>query len=374
MAIGLSHGGSNVYSSAQPDPRLLVGTKQGVAILERSGPGARWELVGQALENLHISSIVLEPESGTIFAGAFFDSVYASTDGGRHWERRGNGLTVGDIYSLATVRLHGRPRIYAGTQPAHLFYSDDLGLNWHELPGLRAVPSLPGWTFPAPPHIAHTKFITFDPEDPTTIYACIEQGALLQSIDNGASWREINTVGFFNDKNRAVEHFYDVHKALVDPRNRQRILVTGGAGVYITPDGGKHWERRMSPDWAPDVYPDGFVLHPARPDLLFVSAAEHNPSRWCDAGMPGYAGGRIFRSKDGGTTWERLRNGLPDAMRDEFGALCLEASPTGCAVFAATTGGEVYASDDAGDHWALIATGLAPVSKKGHERLVALAS
>jgi photosystem II stability/assembly factor-like uncharacterized protein len=373
MAIGLTHGGSNVYSSQGASNDLLVGTKHGVARLERSGPGASWRVADRALEDLHISSIAFEPESGTAFAGAFFDWVYASTDGGRSWERRSNGLTVNDVYSMAATRLNGRPRIFAGTQPAHLFYSDDLGASWNELPGVRSVPTVSDWTFPVAPHIAHTKFITFAPNDPTTIYACIEQGALLKSTDNGATWREINTVGFFKDKDRAAEHFYDVHKALVDPRNPDRIYVTGGAGFYVTPDGGAHWEKWMAPDWAPDVYPDGFVMRPSQPDTMFVSAAEHNPSRWCDAGHPGFAGGRIFRTRDGGDSWDRLAGGLPEGMRHEFGALCLEDWGDGFAVYAATTGGEVYGSEDGGDHWTLIADGLAAVSKKGHERLVTAA-
>jgi photosystem II stability/assembly factor-like uncharacterized protein len=235
------------------------------------------------------------------------------------------------------------------------------------------VESVDDWWFPAPPHIAHTKFITFDPHDPTTIYACIEQGALLKSTDNGATWREINSIGFMSDQSREIEKFYDVHKALIDPRDPNRIYCTGGAGLYVTPDGGGSWERWMSPDWAADVYPDGFVMRASDPDVMFVSAAEHNPSRWCDAGRPGFAGGAIFRSTDGGREWERLGNGLPERPRDEFGALCIEDWVGGCAVYAATTGGEVYGSDDGGEHWSLIAEGIGAVSKKGHEQLVTVA-
>jgi hypothetical protein len=60
-------------------------------------------------------------------------------------------------------------------------------------------------------------------------------------------------------------------------------------------------------------------------------------------------------------------------MRDEIGALCLEDWGDGVSLFAATTSGEVYASDDGGDEWSLIASGLAPVAKKGHDRLMAMA-
>ncbi|MPZ14327.1 MAG: hypothetical protein GEU73_07865 [Chloroflexi bacterium] len=368
MPIGLSHGGANMYTSTEASREVLVGTKDGVAILERRAEGG-WALAHHALAGLHISSIIVEPISGMIFAGAFFDRMYASEDGGRTWERRDTGLTVDDVYSLASVQNGDGSRLLAGTQPAHLFCSDDLGHHWRELPAMRDVPTVDAWSFPAPPHVAHTKFITVDPADSSTIYACIEQGALLKSSDQGQTWREINTVGFLSDHDRAVEHFYDVHKAVIDPRDRQRIYVTGGAGLYVTPDGGGRWERWMSPDWAPDVYPDGLVLNPRRPDVLFVAAAEHNPATWRESR---YAGGKIFRSADGGRSWQRLRNGLPDRTRHEIGALCLEDWGDSFSVFAATTGGEVYASDDGGDHWSLIASGLAAVSKKGHDQLVAV--
>jgi photosystem II stability/assembly factor-like uncharacterized protein len=301
MAIGLSHGGSNVYSSRNPSKQLWVATKDGVVLLERSN-GIVWHVAHCALRGLHISSIIFEPRSGVMFAGAFFGSVHASQDGGQTWQRRDNGMTVHDVYSLACAKVDDKVRIYAGTQPAHLFYSEDLGLHWTELPALRSVPSCPDWSFPAPPHVAHTTFITFDPSDPHVIYACIEQGALLKSSDSGKSWKELNSVGFLRDKDRPVEHFYDVHRALIDPRDPKKIFVTGGAGLYVTADNGGHWERWTSPDWAADVYPDGFVWNPRNPDVMFLAAAEHNPTTWHKSA---YAGGQIYRSQNGGRSWQR---------------------------------------------------------------------
>ena len=368
MRTALSHGGSNVYSSASRSQEILIGTKDGVVVIERNGAG--WRMARQSLRNRHISAIIMEPKSEMIFAGAFFGSVYASSDGGRKWEERGKGLTYKDVYSLAHADLDGAVRLYAGTQPAHLFYSEDMGLNWTELPALRSVPSTPTWSFPAPPHIAHLKFITFDPVDPSVIYACVEQGALLKSSDSGQSWTELNTVGYMADKNRPAGHFYDVHKALIDPRDPKKIFVTGGAGLYVSFDGGLSWERWASSDWPQDVYPDGLVLRAGRPDIMFVSAAQHNPSTWRSSR---FSGSRIYRSTDKGRGWEVLGNGLPDRMQQEFGALCLEDWGDSCSVFAGTTGGEVYCSDDGGDSWSLIASGLAPIAKKGHELLLGAA-
>ncbi len=362
MPIGLSHSGPNIYRSENPSNQVLVGTREGVAVVERDDGGV-WKVASRALSGRHISSIVVEPESGTIFAGAFFGGLHASTDGGRTWERRDNGIAFEDIFSMSFTKVDGNIRIYAGTEPAHLFYSDDLGANWTEMPSMRDVKTVDKWWFPGPPHIAHTKFITFDPMDPHIIYSCIEQGALLKSEDNGKTWREINTIGFYNDKTRSREIFYDVHKAVIDPRNREKIFTTGGAGLYCTEDGGKSWERRMSPDWAADVYPDALVMHPRNPDVIVVGAAEHNPATWRESK---YAGGKVFRTDDGGKTWRQLRNGLPERMGQEVGAMCLEDWGDSFSLFAATTGGQLYHSEDGGESWNLIVENLTPISKKGH--------
>ena len=81
-----------------------------------------------------------------------------------------------------------------------------------------------------------------------------------------------------------------------------------------------------------------------------------------------FAGARISRSKDGGRTWEILRNGLPDRLQASIEAFCLEEAGSSTSVFAATTSGEIFSSDDLGESWTKIISGLPPVSKAGHYR------
>ena len=146
MAIGLSHGGTNVYSAGERSKQLWVATQDGLALFERGNEG--WREAQRALRGQHISAIIFEQTTGTMFAGAFFGSIHASADGGKTWERRDNGMTIHDVYSLAAHVVDGKVRVYAGTQPAHLFVSEDLGMHWSDIPSLREVPTTAQWSLP----------------------------------------------------------------------------------------------------------------------------------------------------------------------------------------------------------------------------------
>lgn len=353
MAIGLSHGGMTVYSSPSLSNEILVGTREGVITISRDNSRAGWQVTHRAIPDKHISAIITEPESGMVFAGAFHGSVQMSADSGKSWEPRGSGMTQDNVYSLAARRVNGRVRIFAGTEPAHLFVSDDLGLGWHEVPSLRAVPSVPKWNFPAPPHIGHVKHINFDPDDPTVMYTSIEVGGLLKSTNGGDHWQEFPSL------------YEDVHRLMIHPSDRNFLYAVTGRGLYTSPDAGATWEQWTRREDEIGGYPDGFVFRPSDPKLIFMTAAHDAPGTWRTTH---FAGARISRSKDGGRTWEIMRNGLPDRLQASIEAFCLEESGQTCAVFAATTAGEIYCSEDLGEHWNLIVSGLPPISKAGHFR------
>jgi photosystem II stability/assembly factor-like uncharacterized protein len=351
MAIGLSHGGSTIYSSPTLSKEVLVGTREGIAVIEREG--LDWRVTQRALTDKHVSAIINEPESGLTFAGAFHGSIHASADGGKTWQARSNGLTEANVYSLASRKVNGRVRLFAGTEPAHLFTSDDLGLHWTEVPSLRSVPSVPKWSFPAPPHIGHVKHINFDPESPTTIYASVEVGGLLKSTDAGESWQEF------------PELYEDVHRLMIHPANPKFLYAVTGRGLYVSPDAGASWEQWTRREDEIGGYPDGFVFRPSEPKMIFMTAAHDAPGTWRTTH---FAGARISRSRDGGKSWEILRNGLPDRMQASIEAFCLEEAGQSFSIFAATTSGEVLCSEDGGESWKRIIDGLAPISKAGHYR------
>jgi len=336
----------------------MIGTIQGVVSIKRHDD--HWHVADRTLEGKHIHALVFEEQSKMWFAGVYKGGIFASHDGGETWEQKDNGITEPDIWSMASVLVDGKARLFAGSEPAHLFFSDDLGEQWSELPTLRDVDTVESWNFPAPPHIGHVKHINFAPGDPHTIFASIEQGGLLKSSDDGKSWVDIPGMNA------------DVHRVVINSDRPARMYTTGGGGLWRTDDGGANWDNltygsdqleRVKNPTAIGGYPDQLVFRPSDPDYMLVSGAQQNPYHWYAEHT---ALARISRSRDGGATWEVLSNGLTDLMKYSVEAMCIEESPETVQVFAGTTNGEILWSEDAGDHWETIIEGIPPISKGGH--------
>ena len=242
-----------------------------------------------------------------------------------------------------------------GSMPAHLMISRDDGVNWTELPAFREVESFPQWFFPPPPRLGHVKDIVIDRD---RLFVGVEVGALLVSGDAGRSFQDLKV------DPGPVE--CDIHRLLIDPRTPDRMIAAVGlVGLIRTEDGGATWTR--DPSLTEMEYPDGLVLHPDRPDLLFMAVGVGWPPTWYRKRR---AQGKIARSLDGGRTWERLLGGLPDGQRALFSALSLNTHSDGFDLFAADTDGQVFESRDGGDRWTMIAD-IAPVSKGEFHRALA---
>ena len=358
MTIALSHGGGQTIQVADKlSDRVLVGTLDGITMLERDGDG--WKVTNNALEGRHVHAIVREPVSGVWFAGVRKGGIFASDDDGVTWSQRDAGLTVYNVYSLSVATVDGHARLFCGTEPSALFISDDLGLTWSEVPSFKDVASHETWTFPGPPHESHLKHISFAADDSNKIFGSVEQGALVKSLDGGKTWTDYTNL------------YVDCHRAIVDPRDSDHVYVTGGQGLWITYDGGEKWDNPFNRGSEEGGYPDQLVYKPSNPDYFIISAGRKSPPAWKEE----TAQSRISRSVDGGKTWEIITNGLADRMPHSVEAMTLQEAGSDCQIIAATTGGDVLYSADAGASWKTVVSNLAPVSKGGHfENMAGLAT
>jgi photosystem II stability/assembly factor-like uncharacterized protein len=270
-----------------------------------------------------------------------------------------NGITIEHIFCLGYAHHGDKIVLYAGTQPASMFRSDDYGKSWVEQPGVKETEGREAWSFPSPPHDAHVKAMTIDPRDPNVIYAGVEQGDLLKTTDGGATWR------VKDDYSKPTDWTYrDIHQVMVHPENSNEVYMSTGMGVYRSYDAGETWELFLDNSFRIG-YPDHMFVSPRDGNTIFISGAGANPGQWRKSKR---AEGTVMRSRDRLRTADEASTGLPDEGRINLEAMSIAIYPSGFTLYVGTTDGEVYASEDEAEHWTRIATGLAPISKIHHYR------
>ena len=356
----LSPNGQQATTGTGPATRLFVATVKGLVRLDRKAPDAPWAVTGQALDGKHVSSLMIEPRSGKLFAGTHEDGVWVSDDGaGTQWRHASKGIVNRNVYSLASRQDGDTVAIFAGAEPASLYRSDDLGETWHDLAALRSVPDTEKWNFPPPPHIAHVKSIAIHPTRPTTLFACVEQGALLTSTDDGARWVELDDYSKPDDPT-----YRDMHRIVLHPKHPAIAYLTTGVGTYRSDNGGRNW-RALTQRGSRLGYPDFVFLDPENPDVLYVAGAEKSPREWPGDGT---ANSAVLKSTDGGKSWRELTTSLPARIHGSIEAMSRHAWAGGMTLSFATAGGELYQSDDGGETWTRAAQDLPPTSKGFHYR------
>lgn len=118
-------------------------------------------------------------------------------------------------------------------------------------------------------------------------------------------------------------------------------------GVYKTTDGGKTWSKTLFVDETTGAV--DLTVDPNNPRILYAAMWDTDREPWfIRSGGPGSA---IWKSVDGGETWEKTGEGLPD----EMGKIGVIASPAQSdlvwAIVEAKEKGGLYKSSDGGENW-----------------------
>jgi photosystem II stability/assembly factor-like uncharacterized protein len=344
---------------------LLVGTSKGAFILDGGADRTGWSNSGPLCEGWPIHDLQWDPATRSIYAGGgspwFGPAVFRSDDLGKTWTHSSEGMTYGDdgdkIPTVWNVTpAHGS--IYAGVQPAGLFRSDDGGKTWSHVSALRDHPSRqdPGWSPGAGGLILHT--IVPHPSDADRMWIAISAVGTFATEDGGATWEARNQgVLDCNSPNPYPETGQCVHKLVMASGEPETLYQQNHCGVFRSGDGGLTWNQVDK--GLPSEF--GFVAapHPRDPSAFWVIPLTHpEEGRLAPGGALA-----VWRTRDRGDTWERQGEGLP--QKDAFVGVYREALSTDrrdpAGVYFGTSTGQLYGSTDEGASWSRLADNLPPI-------------
>lgn len=272
------------------------------------------------------------------------------------WEELGPG-NIGGRTRAILINPVNPDILYAGGVAGGVFKSTDAGASWNP-------------TSDDLINIAISSMV-MDPTDPDVIYAGTGEGffnidgvrglGIFKTIDAGATWTQLaGTV----EPAVPFGAFFRCNKLAISPNDHDRLYAATRTAVWTSADAGATWEALLDNPSVTDLPPGvpeadgssaGFTDIAVRqdtpmgePDVIFVAAGSLGPSG-------------VYRSEDGGATWEKLGTGA-DLVRADQGRMTISIAPSDndiVYVCMANNGGsgatgqfiDVFRSTDGGDTW-----------------------
>lgn len=193
--------------------------------------------------------------------------------------------------------------------------------------------------------------------DPNVVYAGMGEpemrgnisfgDGIYKSMDAGESW-----------KKSGLDSSFAISKIIVDPKNPELVYVAAMGttfgpnaqrGIFKSNNGGKSWSKILFVNDSTGAI--DLAMDPFNSKILFATMwqACRTPYSLSSGGK----GSGLFRSKDGGETWERIseKPGLPKGLLGKSGISFSPAKQGRIWMILENSNGGVFVSDDSGEHW-----------------------
>lgn len=358
--------------------RILVATRKGLFTLKRRG--GEWKIAGADFLADHVSMMLADPRDGRLYAaldhGHFGVKLHRTGDDGTFEEiaapaypEKPESEDDNDIWGKpipwSTAKIWaleaGGPDepgvLWCGTIPGGLFRSADRGASWQLVRSLWDHPKRKKW-MGGGADLPGIHSICVDPRDARRIQLAVSCGGVWTSNDGGGTWDcsgEGMRAAFMPPDQQYDPDIQDPHRLAQCRADPQRLWVQHHNGIFRSDDGGANWHEIA--EAGPSAFGFAVAVHPERRDTAWFIPAIKDEKRIPVAGQV-----VVTRTRDGGRSFETLRNGLPqEHAYDLVYRHALDIDATGERLAFGSTTGNLWVSDDQGDSWQCISQHLPPI-------------
>jgi photosystem II stability/assembly factor-like uncharacterized protein len=295
-------------------PADVVPGRRHLLRIELEGARIRVYLDGE----LHLDHIDPDPlPSGAIAFESLDDSVVA-------------------IDSLRVEHAAGSARMFAGTGGYGLYESDPATSSWASAGPTFGI----AWWAPWERRMYQFSSVVFDREVEGRVYLGHFPSGFFVSDDGGSSWRD-SSVGLGSDGMFSVTQH---------PRDPNVLFAGTYNGIVTSTDGGATWAETSS-GIPPEQWPYIVAIDDENPDVMYTATKNGENKGFCHRNE---VCGVVMKSVDGGRTWQRIMDGLPD--KSEFYVVLIYPQDHDVLFLSSSNG--VFVSLDAGESWWPMDNGL----------------
>lgn len=358
---------------------LLISTRKGLFEVRRHRSG--WVVQRESFVGDNVTLAHVDTRDGCWYAaldhGHFGAKLHRSDDDGESWVEVGvpeyppkpddddqtghDGRPIAwalqRIWAFASGGVEQPGELWAGTIPGGLFRSRDQGASWSLVESLWHHPERKRW-FGGGADLPGIHSILVDPRDSRRVLVGVSCGGVWETTDDGESWTVRATgmrADFMPPEQADDPVIQDPHLIVACPAAFDRLWAQHHCGIWRSTDGARSWVEVKQA--GPSTFGFAVAVHPRDPDTAYFVPAISDQHR-----IPVDGHLVVTRTRDGGESFDVLRNGLPQRHAyDLVYRHALDIDESGDRLALGSTTGNLWVSEDAGEQFAVVSTHLPPI-------------
>ncbi len=270
------------------------------------------------------------------------DTLKSSTFSGLKWRSIGPAFTSGRIADFA-INPNNHSEWFVAVASGHVWKTNNNGTTFEPVFDGQKSYSI--------------GVVVIDPNNTNVVWVGTGENnhqralgygdGVYKSIDGGKSW-----------KSMGLKESRHIGSIVICPKNSDVVYVAaegsvwgpgGDRGLYKSIDGGKNWKKVL--EISENTGVNNIIMDPRDPNVMYASSEQRRRHVFTKIG--GGPETAIYKSTDGGETWDKLKSGLPGA---DMGGIGLAISPVNpdyiyAIIEAAEDAGGFYRSTNRGATW-----------------------